>query len=280
MPTKKNEVATQEQTAALAEYTSPEEGFSLAQIMEEDMSGLGFTITRLKIPSGGITAFEVPGDGDEPEVMKEIEGVIVYNHPAYTYYATAFTGENNPPDCSSIDGQNGTGNPGGKCKACPMHKWGSGENGNPACAQRRMLYFLPKGSVISMALSLPVGSIGTYRDYASRLLTKMRSVRDVVTAISLRKSQSKGGVTYSQAVFKYVRDLSPTEKSFISDVTAFAKQYADQRGLDELDETAVVDSSGFTQEENDMFSQDKALQAPATDDSGFMDIPDEDVPFM
>ena len=76
------------------------------------MDGLGFTFERIKIPSGGGLAFELPGeDDDEPDLVKEIEGVIVFHHPVNAYWAEAYTGQNNPPDCASTDGRYGKGEP-------------------------------------------------------------------------------------------------------------------------------------------------------------------------
>ena len=38
----------------------------------EDLAGLQLTFDRVKIPSGGASAFEIPGDGDdETELVKE-----------------------------------------------------------------------------------------------------------------------------------------------------------------------------------------------------------------
>ena len=71
----------------------------------DDIAGLEFTFDRIKIPSGGTTAFEVPGDSeDDVEMVKEINGVILYNHPAFSFYTEKYTGGNNPPDCGSFDG--------------------------------------------------------------------------------------------------------------------------------------------------------------------------------
>jgi len=41
---------------------------------------------RIKLPGGGGMAFEVPSeDGEDTEPVKDITGVILYNHPAYAY---------------------------------------------------------------------------------------------------------------------------------------------------------------------------------------------------
>ena len=71
-------------------------GFATAEDMQwlneaisEDCAGIEFQLDRIKIPAGGSTAFEIPtGDSDEPEMAKEITGVILFNHPANSYYTT------------------------------------------------------------------------------------------------------------------------------------------------------------------------------------------------
>lgn len=52
----------------------------LAEAMNDDCAGLDFKFDRIKIPSGGMTAFEVPSeDGEGSDLVKEIEAVILYS---------------------------------------------------------------------------------------------------------------------------------------------------------------------------------------------------------
>ena len=56
----------------------------LAEAMNDDCAGLDFKFDRIKIPSGGMTAFEVPSeDGEGSDLVKEIEAVI--DHSFLTY---------------------------------------------------------------------------------------------------------------------------------------------------------------------------------------------------
>ena len=57
---------------------------SFNEALVEECQGMDFTFDRIKLPTGGGTAFEVPTIEDgESEMVKELVGVIVYNHPAY-----------------------------------------------------------------------------------------------------------------------------------------------------------------------------------------------------
>lgn len=193
----------------------------------DDCAGLEFSFDRIKIPSGGTTAFEVPGDSeDDVEMVKEITGVILYNHPAFSYYTEKYTGGNNPPDCGSFDGVTGHGNPGGNCGSCPYNQFGSGEGQSKACKNRRMLYILQEGELFPQILSLPTGSLKEFTKYVKRQLSKGRRLNQIVTKISLKKATSSSGITFSQAVFAFDRNLNEAEKAAVTGLTEQVKSYA------------------------------------------------------
>ena len=183
----------------------------LEEALADEYAGLEFSIDRVKLPAGGGTAFEVPAeDGEDTEMVKDITGVILYNHPAYAYYASAFAGGHAAPDCSSIDGATGIGTPGGDCRRCPFNKFGSGDGQSKLCKNKRMLYILREGELFPVALSLPTGSLNS----------------QIVTRISLKKATSSAGIAYSQAVFNFERVLSPEEITALSGVVETCKAYA------------------------------------------------------
>lgn len=193
----------------------------------DDCAGLEFSFDRIKIPSGGMTAFEVPGDSEEDvEMVKEINGVILYNHPAFSYYTEKYTGGNNPPDCGSFDGVVGHGNPGGSCGSCPYNQFGSGDGQSKACKNRRMLYILQEGELFPQVLSLPTGSLKEFTKYVKRQLSKGRRLNQVVTKISLKKATSSSGIAFSQAVFSMGRPLEGAEKEAVAILTEQVKGYA------------------------------------------------------
>ena len=77
--------------------------------LSEELDGLTVSFDRIKIPSGGGIAFELPGEDEEtPDSAKEFSGVILFHHQIRGYYRTAYTGGNNPPDCGSMDGHMNT----------------------------------------------------------------------------------------------------------------------------------------------------------------------------
>ena len=198
----------------------------LAEAMNDECAGLEFTLDRVKIPSGGMTAFEVPsGDGESSELVKEIDAVILLSHPANAYYRDVYKGGSNPPDCGSFDGM--TGSSGQLCKTCPYNQYGSGEGKAKACKNRRMLYLLRENELFPMTLNLPTGSLRGFTKYVQSLLTVHKRPHQVVTRISLRKASSSSNIEFSQAVFKCVRALTPEEQTGIDSMVAQVRGIAD-----------------------------------------------------
>ena len=199
----------------------------LSDAMEDECQGLEFTLDRVKLPTGGGTAFEIPSDeGEESEMAKDITGVIVYNHPAYAYYRDKYTGGSNPPDCGSFDGVTGIGTPGGVCAKCPYNRFGSGEGQSKLCKNKRMLYILREGELFPITLSLPTGSLRTFTNYVKSQLSRGRKLSQVVTKITLKKASNASGIAFSQAVFSFERMLNPEERSAVAGVTESVRAYA------------------------------------------------------
>lgn len=222
----KNEINSTELTPVTG-YAALTTNNTLNEALADDCAGMDFQLDRIKIPAGGSTAFEVPGEeSGETEMAKDITGVILYNHPAYSYYTDKYTGGSNPPDCGSFDGVHGCGTPGGLCEKCEFNAFGSGEGKSKACKNRRMLYILKEGELFPMMLSLPTGSLKEYTNYVKRLLSKGKRLNQVVTKITLRKATNSGGIAFSQAVFSMVRLLDTAELSGVSVMTEQMKNYA------------------------------------------------------
>lgn len=200
---------------------------ALNEALAEDCQGLEFTFDRVKLPIGGGTSFEVPSaESDEPESVKELVGVIVYNHPSFAYYREKYVGGNNPPDCGSFDGVVGIGTPGGNCAECPYNRFGSGENKSKLCKNKRMIYILREGELFPITLTLPTGSLKPFTNYVKSQLSKARKLNQIVTKITLKKAVNASGIVFSQAVFTFARMLNPDERAAIADVAETVRAYA------------------------------------------------------
>lgn len=202
------------------EIVKKEEQFLSANIgidntLDEEMQGLNITFDRIKVPSGGGLAFEVPGDNpDEPDMAKEFEAVILYHHPVLSYYKEKYNGSSEAPNCSSIDGICGVDRDTGElhnCKECQFNKFGSGENGGKACKLKRRVFLLRANEAFPVIFTIPTSSVNDYSKYIMRLISKNKKPYQVVTKFSLKKDSNKGGITYSKVVLNSSRDLTEEE---------------------------------------------------------------------
>ncbi|MCD7862208.1 MAG: hypothetical protein LUG61_01525 [Lachnospiraceae bacterium] len=236
-------------------------GGDLAEAISEELDGLGtIPFDRVKIPSGGGLAFEVPGeDENNPETASDLTGVILHHHPVNAYWKDKFEGGNEPPDCSSADGKVGIVRETGECKSCatcPYNQFGSDGTGK-ACKNVHRVYMLREGNPVPLILSLPPTSLKYMRDYiAKRILLKGIRCYDAVTKITLKKEKSSGGITYSRAAFTFVGKLTPEQ-------AAQAKAMAEQ--IKSMDASVEVNDDDYASQS----------ARPKVDENGFMNVPDE-----
>ena len=177
--------------------------------MAEELGGDTPAYPRVKIPSGGAPVFEVPGDDPEsPDAVKELTGVVVHHHRTNAYWLDSDLSDS-PPDCSSMDGVTGHGNPGGDCRTCPFNQFESGEGGRgKACKNMERLYILRPGDGLPLSLSLPPTSLQAWRTYKTLCVSRGRRVCGSMTRITLSRKQNKSGQPYAQAVFRLGDPLS------------------------------------------------------------------------
>lgn len=243
----------------------------IAEAIAEEMDGLGtIPYDRVKIPSGGGLAFELPGEDDEDtQSATELVGVILFHHPINAYWKEKFAGGNEKPDCSSYDGKTGVIRETGECRdcaACPYNQFGSDGNGK-ACKNVHRVYMLREGNPVPIILSLPPTSLKYMRDYISKriLLKGMRSYH-AVTKITLKKEKSAAGITYSRAAFTFVEKLAADQIASVAAMAEAIKQTGRNIDVDE-----------------DYAEPAGPAPRPSSVGDGFMEVPDsvndEGLPF-
>ncbi len=183
----------------------------------EELEGFNLQFDRVKIPSGGGNQLEIMRDGEDSDFADVIEGVIVDQHPANAYWQDEFTGQGNRPDCSSMDGKFGIGDPGGNCRACPLggdNAFGSAVNGaGKACKNMRRVYILQEGEAFPLLLTLPPTSAPVLGNFlGKRLMPKGIKRHEALVSVKLTREKNKGGITYSKAAFSLLGRL-PEEKA-------------------------------------------------------------------
>jgi hypothetical protein len=177
-------------------------------------------LDRVRVPSGGGTAWAIPTlEGDE-DMVKQIEGVIVHYRPARAYWSQSLdeSGGGSPPDCSAPDGKHGVGEPGGACAACPLNQFGSASDGGrgKACKEMRLLFILKPDSLLPLVLVLPPTSIKPFKKYLQRLTSAAVPYSKVQSTIGLEKTKNKDNIEFAQATFKVVEKLDPASADHVA----------------------------------------------------------------
>lgn len=264
MAKKENELAVTAQNFNLQTLTG-----EFAAAIEEEMDGLGaIPFDRVKIPSGGGLAFEVPGDDEEsPDMEKELVGVILHHHPVNAYWAERFAGGNEAPDCSSTDGKTGVIRETGEirsCADCPCNRFADDGSGKQ-CKNIHRVYFLREGNPVPLVISLPPTSLKYMRDYiGKKILLKGLRCYDAITKISLKKEMSRDNIAYSRAAFTFVDKLGDEQRVLTKEMAESLKTRNADVEVDDGDYNTAPAGTG----------------AAAGD--GFMNVPDgidEDLPF-
>lgn len=211
----------------------------IAEIFAENMEGVPFQCERVKIPSGGGTAWEIIDDDGNSDIAKELLGVVIDHHPANGYWKEKFSGKNQPPDCSSMDGVTGT--PGvniqgivyKNCATCPLNQFGSDPDGGAgkACKNMHRVYLLREETVFPLLVTLPPTSLSAIKDYVRRLTNKLKRLSGVVSKITLEKDRNNDGVEFSKVAFARTGELDKAEAQKIAEHARVLKPYLRQIGL-------------------------------------------------
>lgn len=190
----------------------------------EDMEGLGaIQLTRVNVPNGGATAWDVD-DEDEDALV----GVIVAKFNRNYYYDRPFdpNDEDNRPACMSRDGKTGVTIDGEirECASCPFNQW---TDEGKKCTNKVDLYLLRSGEMLPLQVTLPPTSLKSLKDYVKKLLNKGSRLATVVTSITLERV--KGNFTYSQAKFEMVEKLDAEGKAAMKAYAAEFKAFLEQQ---------------------------------------------------
>lgn len=237
----------------------------IAEAIAEEMDGLGtIPYDKVKIPSGGGAAFEIPTeDEDNPDVAKEIVGIILDHHPVNSRWKEAYNGSEEKPLCSSFDGKQGIDVETGEvtsCADCPYNEFGSAADGRgKACKNSHRVYVLREGNPVPLVLTLPPTSIKYARDYfAKSIVLKGMRCYDAITKITLKKEKSADGIEYSRVCFTFVDKLAAGQAMLTKEMAETIK--ANRAAIDRAENQAEA----------------------ATDNDGFMNVPEgnnEGLPF-
>jgi len=209
---------TTQKTSAAITKTQPSylalrpatDGLTVADAVRENVGSGGLRasdLARIRVPAGGGLAWDKPDLEQGTVSASEIQGVIVEQRDVRVYWAKAFAGGSEPPQCASDDGENGHGNPGGLCADCPLAGFGSkvipGQKTKgraQACRAMKLLFVLEADSLLPTCIVVPPSSLKAVRQYLVGLTSKARPYWSVETVLTLEKTKSADGIVYSRII--------------------------------------------------------------------------------
>jgi len=268
----------------------PTAAAGFADAWREEMGDELPEFPRVKIPAGGGSAWEIPsGDPDNPDIAKELVGVIVAHHATSRLYLESFEDRTSDstgrPDAWSIDGkvqvvpaetlekvkELGLPAPLTDLAACPYNQFGSAHllggsgNGKASRNYHEVYLYLGNGAVFPVQVSIPATSIKAFKTYLSQsVLGRGLVPSQVLTKLSLKKVQSGGGIDYSTVVFANVGPLDEAVaaeiKKFSGDIKAIVSRDPFAALPTSTDQVYATAGAGATFE---------ATTVPADDDIDF-----------
>lgn len=201
----------------------------VAEVLAENLGGDSFSayeLDQLKTPSGGGGVWSLESLDGEDEILKTVEGIIVFTQIQRAFYEVELDegGGGNPPDCTSSDCVLGIGTPGGACADCEYSQYGSAEKGEgQRCKQSRTMYVVRPGQFLPIALKVPASSLKNAKKYLLKLAGAGLPYTSVVTSFGLEKLKNKDGIAYSGITFSVAQKLNPKYKDAVKAMSASLK---------------------------------------------------------
>jgi hypothetical protein len=160
----------------------------------------------IKVPTGGVTEFDISGADGEAQTTPTLTGVIIHTQLHRVFWGPDEDREpGQPPACKSPDAITGIGTPGGACCRCPQQFKG--------CYRRMYILFLAPGDFLPKMIDAPPSSRLQVEDYTTRLRTKGIVRSGVLTEFGLEKAVNPQRNVYSRLTLKSVGFLTPTQRA-------------------------------------------------------------------
>lgn len=223
----------------------------LAEVIEVNLGGMvlsQFDLQRIHVPGQGSVRWIIDGVDDTPA---EVEGIIMAIRVGRNYWKTSFdvAGGGSPPDCSSQDGIQGHGNPGGNCASCPLSQFGSAKDGQArgqACRQVAAIFIVQPGMSLPSLIIAPPTSIGELKKFLVRLTSSGVAYTGTTTKLRLTPTKNKEGIPYAQITPSMGSKLLPEQSTAMKAYSKAMAPLISSLNIDERaqDFNAVGDESG------------------------------------
>lgn len=207
----------------------------------EQLGISNYQLNRLKIPAGGGSAWEVESlEGTRVEQNLDVI-VLAIKGKQKSWWSASLDegGGGSPPSCSSTDGRTGFGvNTLGDdvtdaehaCSACEWNQFGSsrGSGNGKDCKDFSLLFCFLEGSRLPSLLTVPATSLKGLQGYVFKLIDSGKRMENVITRLSLKKTQSASGITYSTLDLSWVKDLDEGASTEMTEIhEAFSARLTD-----------------------------------------------------
>lgn len=191
--------------------------------------GLG-DLPRIKTPAGGAISWEIPDPLEGERSERELRGVLIHVATRRAFWKEKYEGQNDPPNCASQDALHGEGDPGGDCLRCPLNEFGTSEfsENAKACKEIRQLFLIPPEGILPYVINVQPGSLKNANTFFTGLLNARLKRTDIESILTLQKAKNKGGVEFSQIVFRKGDDLAPESKERMAAYAVTLKPYLER----------------------------------------------------
>lgn len=270
----KNEVATNGTFKLIPMYAGLDD--ELKAEIEDELDDFedagGIDCRRIKMPTGNSKSFEVESNNpDDPDMEKELRGVILFTHKMNARWEGDYGGENRMPVCSSWDGKQGVELETGavcNCDICEYNEFKANGEGKE-CKNTRRIYLMLDGRPFLYLLTVPPTSLKAVSKQLKRLITGGTPLTRIVVTFRLESAKSKGGKDYAKIAVEKAGDLTKEQGDLARRMREeIKKQYT----------TVAVDNDDYNVSDSSSAPGAAQTQQPqlgsAPDDDGFMEIPD------
>ncbi len=220
-------------------YLSLGGGSAEMQEAMDSVSGETFGVgdlTRVKMPSGGGTTWEIPDGLGNMQAAREIVGVLVYiqKHgvlwpsfdpkpgmmPVLRSYDLVTAEQVGPIPDDMVDQLE-------KCRIderhfnwekCPYNEWGTGKNGSgKRCREQRMMFILRQGDLYPLVVTAQPGSLNNVRRFFLNMPKLGIPYWGAVVNLSLEKVPATTGEPFSRIVPKVVGTLDKEARDMVKE---------------------------------------------------------------
>jgi hypothetical protein len=207
--------------------------------METTTEGLSITFPRIKYPTSGSGVFESPTATERPEYLPTIEGAIIHKQLVRAFWPVGDPIANNPPKCSSPDGETPLPGPDKQaehCSTCQWAQFGTGkEQSGQACKQRINVFLLRDANgvleEIPTLLSVPPSQLKAFSDFAVQVRKAKSTLLSQCTKFSLVDASSRSGVKYKGLALQLGRKLTYPEMVAARTLATSFRDQMEKRGF-------------------------------------------------